>query len=193
MCWWARKWVHRIRALIAFLFCNICWSSTFWSWLIMDPSFLALSASTSNWQDRRCTSLFECDFIFWITFFQLVNGLVIQAPPVLWRDLPPFLHNLQNASCKFSSNSKPGKSFFPLFVVSPDSRSWLGRWFRSRTRAMLLRRIGLYINLRLITIIRITRARNYWRLGCTPEIRTNIHFYVLFLCASIYIPLNMMM
>ena len=187
MCWWARKWVHRIRALIAFLFCNLCCSPTFWSWLIMDPSFLALSASTSNWQDRRCTSLFECDFIFWVTFFQLVNGLVIQAPPVLWRDLPPFLHNLQNASCKFSSNSNQGKvsSYFFGYI----SWSWRGRWFRSRTWAM----IGLYINLRRITILKITRARNYWRLGCTPEIRMNIHFYVLFLCASIHITLNMMM
>ena len=46
---------------------------------------------------------------------------------------------------------------------------------------MLLRKIGLYINLRLITILRITKARNYWILGCTPEIWTNIQFYVLLL------------
>ena len=59
MCWWARKWVHRSIDLIAFLFCNLCCSPTLWSWLIMDPSFLALSASTSICQDRRCTSLFD--------------------------------------------------------------------------------------------------------------------------------------
>ena len=65
MCWWARKWVHQIRGLIDFLFCNLCCSPTFWSWLIRDPSFLALSASMSNWQDRRCTSLFNV-----ISFFE---------------------------------------------------------------------------------------------------------------------------
>ena len=90
---WARKWVHQIKALIAFLFCSLWCSPTFWSWLIMDPSFLALSASTSNWQDRRYTSLFECDFIFLVAFFQLVNGLIIQGPPVFWRNLPPFFHD----------------------------------------------------------------------------------------------------
>ena len=40
MCWWARKWVHRIRALISFL-CNLCCSPTFWRWMIKYPSFLA--------------------------------------------------------------------------------------------------------------------------------------------------------
>ena len=152
----------------------------------MDPSFLALSASTSNWQDRRCTSLFECDFIFWVAFFQLVNGLVIQAPTVLWRDLSPFLHNFQNAACKFSSNSNQG-SFFPLFVVSSDSRSWLGRWFRSRTWAMLLRRIGLYINLRLITILRITRAKTWMHSWNTKEYIFMFCFSALqFTCHSIW-------
>ena len=179
MCWWARKWVHRIRALIAFLFCNLCCSPTFWSWLIMDPSFLAPSASTSNWQDRRYTSLFECDFIFWVTFFQLVNGLVIQAPPVLWRDIPPFLHNLQNAPSKFSSNSNQGKvsSHFLLYLLIPDSD--LEGGLEVELEQCFLGGLGC-IKLSLIIILRITWAKNHWRLGCTPEIRTDIHFMFCF-------------
>ena len=53
--------------------------------------------------------------------FQLVNGLVIQATPVLWRDRPPFLHDLQNAPCKFSSNSNQGNvsSHFLLHFLTP--------------------------------------------------------------------------
>ena len=53
-----------------------------------------------------------------------MNDFVIQAPPVLFRDLPPFLHNLQNAPCKFSSNSNQGKvsSHFWLYllILDPD-------------------------------------------------------------------------
>ena len=86
----------------------------------MDPSFLA--HQLPHLIDRIEGAL---NFLNVISFSEssLMNGLIIQAPPVLWRDRPLFLHNFQNASCIYSSNSNRGKvsSHSLLYLLIPDS------------------------------------------------------------------------
>ena len=122
-----------------------------------------------------------------------MNGLVIQAPPVLRRDPSPFLHNLQNAPCKFSSNSNQGKvsSHFLLYLLIPDPD--LEGGLEIELEQCFLGGLGctsISVSLSSSESLELETTED---LDATPEIRTNIHSYVLFLCASIYISLNMMM
>ena len=121
ICWWARKWVHRIRASIAFLGCHICCSPTFLSWLIMDPSFLALSAFTSNCQDKRCTSLW-----MWFHFLSCLLPVIEcfgspRPTSPLERSSTPS-HNLQNDPCKSWLNYNHGNVSSTFCCISwfPD-------------------------------------------------------------------------
>ena len=93
----ARKWAQRRSALIAVLCFILSCSPVCWSCWIIDPPFIALVAASSASQDWMWTSLCKCALIFTVAIFQLLKGLVIHAPPVLWSDFPLFLQTLQKA------------------------------------------------------------------------------------------------
>ena len=175
MCWWARKWVQWIRALIAIQFCNHCCSPTFWNWLIMDLSFFSSSICNHiQVTGKKVHSLW--------TWFHLSRLLPVSE----W--FGP-INPLKRSSTLFFIILNREK-FLPSFCVYLDSTSWLGWWFKSWTWAMLPRRIGPYINLSSLPSSESLEPETTENMD---EIWTNIHFYVLFLCASIYIPHNMMM
>ena len=118
-----------------------------------------------------------------------MNDLVIQASPVLRRDLPPFLHNLQNAPCKFSSNSNQGKvsSHFLLYLLIPDPD--LEGGLEVELEQCFLGGLGC------TSIIDSLPSSESLELETIEDLDALLKYdrYPLFLCASIYIPLNMMM
>ena len=104
MWWQARKWVQRIRALIAILFFNFSWSPICWSCWMIDPSCSALAVAISASHNLMSMSLCAWAFIFSIAFFQFLKGFEIHVPPVLWREISLSLQTLQKAPQKFSSD-----------------------------------------------------------------------------------------
>ena len=92
---WVRKWVHLSSALIAIWFSFFCWLDTFWSAWSIGTRYSAASASAVH--DWKWISDCKCAFVLSMAFFQLVNGLVTQALPVLSTVTPLPLQILQNA------------------------------------------------------------------------------------------------